>query len=423
MQTTASLTRHYLRWLPLSFLCGLLAGISATVFLNSLAWITEFHEQHAWALLAFLPIGGFLIGLLYHYFGKEASGGGHLILDEIHEPKNILPVRMAPLVLIGTLVTHLFGGSAGREGAAVQISASLSAQLNHFFKELTSDEKKILLIAGAGAGFAAAIGTPWAGVLFGMEVVWVGRLKPFAVVECIIASFTGCFVTHLLHAHHSVFPSFELPDFQISVFASVILASILFGLIATLFVRFTHLIENLNRRFIQWPPLRPVFAGFILIGLTYWVGSLRYNGLGIAETQDAILHPANLRDPFLKTLFTSLTVGSGFKGGEFVPLVFIGATLGSFLSVLLPVSCALLGALGFASVFGAAANTPITCAVMAMELWGWKIGIYAFPACWVAYYCSAHSGIYHTQRISNRKDEGMIGFPRRTFSSFRRNKK
>ncbi len=197
--------RRTLRWSLLSALSGILAGLAAAAFLILLAWATRTRDLHP-QIIWFLPLAGFAIGLLYHHFGKGVEKGSNLILDEIHDPQNIVPVRMAPFILLGTIVTHLFGGSAGREGTAVQMGASLSDQLTYFFK-IEPEERKILLVAGAGAGFAAAIGAPWAGTIFGMEVIAIGRLRTFAWLECLIASFTGYYGVLLVRTTRYFRPS------------------------------------------------------------------------------------------------------------------------------------------------------------------------------------------------------------------------
>lgn len=326
--------------------------------------------------------------------------GSNLIIDEIHDPKKVIPLSMAPFILVGTVLTHLFGGSAGREGTAVQMGASLSDQLSRFFS-IEPEERKILLTTGAGAGFGAAIGTPWAGVIFGMEVVRAGRIKPFAVIESILASFTAYFVTKLLQAPHSQYPDISHLPFSWTTLFWVLIAGVIFGFAALLFIRLTHLIEKLQS-FIRYPPLKPFIGGLILVGLYYWMGTERYAGLGIPVIGEALTHVVSFFDPFLKAGFTAITLGSGFKGGEFIPLVFIGTTLGSALSTLIPVSFSLLAACGFAAVFGGAANTPLACAVMAIEIFGIDIAPYAIAACYVSYLCSGTRSIYRSQKYEGK---------------------
>lgn len=388
--------KKYLRWTILSFISGALSGIAAAIFLISLDWATETRNQNPMIIWA-LPVAGFFIGWLYHRFGQDIAAGNNLIIDEIHDPKKTIPIHMAPFILIGTLITHLFGGSAGREGTAVQMGASLSDQLHRFFK-IEPEERKILLVAGAGAGFGAAIGAPWAGMIFGMEVIYVGRLRLFAWFQCLIASFTGYAMTIALKAPHSHYPLPEIPRMGLEIILWVILAGAIFGLAARFFSLTTHLVERTSNAYIKYPPLKPFLGGLILVILFCLESSYRYVGLGIPIIQSAFEQMASFKDPLLKSLFTSLTVGTGFKGGEFIPLVFIGATLGSALAAFMPLAISFLAALGFAAVFGGAANTPIACAVMAMEIFGYRIGIFAFIACFVSYALSGRKGIYKTQR-------------------------
>jgi H+/Cl- antiporter ClcA len=327
-------------------------------------------------------------------------------LDEIHDPKKVVPVAMAPMILLSTIITHLFGGSAGREGTAVQMGASLSDQLTHIFK-IEPDERKILLAAGAGAGFGSAIGAPWAGVIFGMEVINVGKLKFFAWFECLIASFVGYYTALFLGAPHSHYPKFENGSFELKTFFFLIISGMIFGITAKLFALSTHSIERLNSKFISFSPLKPFFSGILLVLLFYIEGSYRYVGLGIPYIQEAFTLPASFKDPLLKMLFTAMTVGSGFKGGEFVPLVFIGTTLGSALSLFLPISFKLLASIGFAAVFAGASNTPIACSIMAIEIFGLEIAPYALIACFTSYYFSGHHGIYKSQKIHIKKHQKL----------------
>jgi H+/Cl- antiporter ClcA len=396
----------YLRWTFFSALCGLLAGLAASIFLFSLDWATRYRIDHPVIIWA-LPFAGLLVGGIYFHFGKDVAAGNNLILDEIHDPKKIVPFHMAPFILFGTIITHLFGGSAGREGTAVQMGASLSDQLAHIFK-IEPEERKILLTAGAGAGFGAAIGAPWAGVIFGMEVLNVGRLRLFGWFECLIASFVAFFIAVLLHAPHSVYPLVEIPPVQLPTLVWVAVAGAIFGLTARAFSISTHLVERSVNSWISYPPLKPFLGGLLVACLFYLEGSYRYAGLGISNIQEALQTQAYFHEPIFKSIFTSLTIGTGFKGGEFIPLVFIGTTLGSALSVIIPVSLGLLAALGFAAVFGGAANTPIACTLMAMEIFGARIGPFALVACFASYYLSGHQGIYKSQRIHQTKHERLL---------------
>ncbi len=304
---------------------------------------------------------------------------------------------MAPFILIGTLLTHLFGGSAGREGTAVQMGASLADQVSAFFS-LPAKDRKALLAAGAGAGFGAAIGAPIAGFIFGMEFFTKGKPRSFAWPECLIASLTGYLVTLVLGAPHTVYPKFEIPLVSANLIFSLALCSSAFGVAAYLFVKSTRQVERIFKRFIKYPPVRPLVGGFIVVTLFYLEGTFRFVGLGLSEIQQALTVVAPIDMPFLKSLFTSLTIGSGFKGGEFIPLVFIGSTLGSALSAFLPVSQSLMAALGFSSVFGAASKTPMACAFMCMEIFGFEIGLYALLSGYISFFVCGAPSIYDGQK-------------------------
>ncbi|MBC7465739.1 MAG: chloride channel protein [Bdellovibrio sp.] len=396
-----SFLRNYLRWTVLSAFIGLIAGICAAVFLISLEWVTNTRDLNP-ILIWGLPFAGFTIGYMYHRYGRDISAGTNLILDEIHDPKKVIPVSMGPMILVSTLLTHLFGGSVGREGTAVQMSASFADQLSRVFK-INGEERKFLLAAGAGAGFGAAIGAPWAGFIFGMEMIHVGRFKPFAWFQSLIASFVGYYTAIFIGAHHTEYGLISAPAFDLKLLFFVAVAGVIFGGAARLFMFMTHLIEKVQQKFVTYPPLKPFFAGLLLVVLYYAEGSYRYVGLGIPVIQQALHNPALFTDPIFKTIFTSLTIGSGFKGGEFIPLVFIGTTLGSALSFLLPISFKILAAVGFAAVFAGASNTPIACTLMAIEIFGLPIAPYAFVACFMSYYCSGLKGIYKSQKIIHKK--------------------
>ncbi|MFY7992522.1 MAG: chloride channel protein [Bacteriovoracaceae bacterium] len=380
-----------------SLISGLLAGLSSTLFLYAINSVTDLRLSHQ-SIIWFLPLAGLFIGWIYHHYGKEVQRGNNLIIDEIHDPKKTIPLIMAPFIFGGTLLTHLFGGSAGREGTAVQMGATLSDQLSKYFK-LMASERKALLMSGAGAGFGAAIGTPWAGFVFGMEVIWCGHLRFIAVLECLVASWTAYGVTYVLHAPHSQYPQLILSGFLWNDVFSVIVAGIAFGVMTRFFIFSTHLYENLMKRWIKFSPLRPFIGGVILVLLYAWEGTYQYAGLGIEQIQHSLTLVTHFSLPILKSFFTTITLGSGFKGGEFIPLVFIGVSLGSALTALLPVSASLLPSIGFGAVFGAASKTPMSCTIMCIEIFGLQIGPYAFIGVIIAHLISGKKGIYLTQRL------------------------
>lgn len=394
------LFRH-LRWIFLSLLIGLLAGFSAYIFLYCMEWATNTRETHLQIIWG-LPLAGLFISMIYQYFGKQIAGGTNLIIDEIHNPKKIIPLFMGPFILISTGLTHLFGGSAGREGAIVQMGASLSDQLSHVFK-LPDKDRKILLTAGVGASFGAALGAPWAGVIFGMEVINVKGLEIFALFECFIASFVASHFTKLLGFHDTALPTYEIPSIDFKTIFYILIAGMLFGLTAKLFVLMTHFIEKVLARIFTHPPLKTFFVGFLIVFLYTYEGSFRYCGLGIPSIIEALSKSVSFKLPALKMFFSSLTIGSGFKGGEFIPLVFIGSTLGSALATIMPLSLNILAPVGYAAVFAGASNTPLTCSILAIELFGFHLAPYAIIGCYTSYYFSGKHGIYKSQKSHPKK--------------------
>lgn len=390
-----------LRWLSIALAVGLLAGSASAFFLKSLDWATAWRESHLW-IIALLPVSGFAVGWIYDKIGREAEKGNNLLLDEIHDPKAVIPLRMAPLIFISTILTHLFGGSAGREGTAVQMSGSLADQLSKPFK-LSAKERRVLLMAGISAGFGSVFGTPLAGAIFGLEVLAIGKMDYEAIFPCLIAAVAGHEATLAWGIHHEAYSVAGIPAFSIRVIACTILAGALFGLMGRFFSRLTHGTQDLFKKRIPYAPLRPFVGGILVAGAVWLSGTGKYIGLGLETIQASFIEKLPVFDFLGKTLFTAVTLGSGFKGGEVTPLFYIGATLGNALSSFLFLPAAFLAGLGFVAVFAGAANTPITCTVLAIEIFGPEIGIYAGIACVVSYLFSGHSGIYHSQKIGEGK--------------------
>jgi len=387
-----------LRWLLLAGVVGALAGTASAGFLISLEWVTRWRAAHPWAL-ALLPLGGLGVGLAYHYLGNRVVKGNNLILDELHAPSEVLPLRLVPLVLGGTLVTHLLGGSAGREGTAVQMGATLADQLSRW---LPRRERRLLLVAGMSAGFASVFGTPLAGAVFGLEVFVFGAVSYQAILPSLLAAVLADAVTRAWGVGHTPYPTLPAVALTAGGLGAALLAGALFGLAARAFAQLTHAITRAFR-VISYPPLRPVVGGALVALAMAGLGTLRYAGLGVPVIVEAFQHQLGARDFALKLLLTALTLGAGFKGGEVTPLFFIGATLGSALAGLLPLPVAVLAGMGFVGVFAGAANTPLACLLMGLELFGVRAGVYLGLACVVAYLFSGHQGIYTSQRVGGAK--------------------
>jgi H+/Cl- antiporter ClcA len=397
------LMAHLLRWVVLGAVVGVLAGLSSAVFLEALHWATETREGHPW-LLFLLPLAGFAVGFAYHYGGGRSVEGNNLIIDEIHDPKAWVPRRMAPLVFIGTVLTHLFGGSAGREGTALQMSGSLTDAFSRAAR-IARVDRRLLLIAALAGGFGAVFGVPLAGFVFALEVQAVGRIRYDAIVPALTASLVGDLVVRGLGVHHRAVPAIGEVDLTALLLLKVLLAGLLFGATALAFSELTHGIKSVFRSTVRWAPARPLIGGFLVIALTYVVGTRDYLGLSLPLiSQSLAVGGAVVAGAFaLKLLFTAVTLGTGFQGGEVTPLFVIGATLGATLGHLLGVPGPLLAAIGFVAVFAGATNTPLACTIMGVELFGAGPMVPIAIACVASYVVVGERGIYGSQRVDTPK--------------------
>ncbi len=376
---------------------GILAGSGAAAFLYALAWASRTRDANNW-LLWLLPIAGFAIGLVYHYGAGRAAGGNNLVIDEIHEPDMHLPRRMAPLIILAAVATQLFGGSAGREGVAVQVSAGLSDQLSRLRRRSPHDRRGLLVVAIA-AGFGAVFGTPIAGAIFALEVPTSGRMRGGRILlPCLVAALVGNRVTGALGVKHDSNPTFPVFPMTGRHALSVAALAVVCGLVAIAFIMALTFVRQAASR-LKWPPLRPVAGGITIVALVALAHTRSYLGLSVPLGAMALAGARVGISMFAwKLVFTSVTLGSGFQGGEVTPLFVIGATMAAALGPHIGLPIGVGAAVGFVTVFAAASNTPVACTVLAVELFGGNILPFAALACTIATIVSMRRSIYGAQR-------------------------
>jgi H+/Cl- antiporter ClcA len=386
------LFRDIIAWLILGIVIGVPIGLASAVFLYSLEFISSWRDANLW-IIVFLPLVGLLIAYIYSGIGKESDPGTNRILMEYFLPHKTLPVLMAPLILLTTLLTHLVGGSAGREGTAVQMGAAIADRF-HFLGEKSQQNRSLFILAGIGAGFASLFNTPWAGAIFALELLRRQKINWSGVFPALVTSFAAYFTCLLTAAPHTHYNPVSALDFEISNMAYIVGASVLFGLTALLYVKTHHFFSLGVKTLIPNKIWQPFFGAIVLMIAFIIIGNSRYMGLGLSTILESFEEQVHYTDFIFKLVLTAFTLAIGFKGGEVSPLFFIGATLGSALSIILPIPVALMAAMGFLAVFAGATKTFLACTVMGIELFGWEAFPYFLLSAFIAQMFSGKNGIY-----------------------------
>lgn len=442
MPQSGNLRRHA-RLAGLSVIAGILIGLACWALLGALFLVTRYRENHG-AIVWFLPVAGFAVALFYQRFGGRASQGSRLLLEEVHEPAAWVPRRMAPMVAIATVISHIFGASVGREGTALQMSGSLTDLVSRTFR-LEREDRRVMLIAALGGGFGAVFGVPWAGMVFGLEVQAVRRIhlrglmrwgrdrmehrpKPVAesdrlrglgpdaplgrlltaVIPVAITAHLGSLVVNVL-GH----PQELAPDFSAAFTSVLFLRSLAIGLAcgaaAVVFVGAVDFIREQLAERIPWSPWHPALGGIATLGLMTMFGR-EYLGLSTPLIDEAFAgHITSLDTALLKLVFTVVCLGTGFIGGEVTPQFVIGSTLGAAVASILGYDPSIGAMLGFAAMFAGAANAPLACTVLAMETFGADLALPAFVACATSFLVSGRQGMYPGQLVTDRGKVTRVG--------------
>jgi len=395
-----------IKWIVLASCTGVIVGLATTAFLTLLSLATSFAGHYPYAFLL-LPAALFSSSLLTKYLAPDAEGHGtEKVIEAIHRHGSIIPVAVIPVKLLATVITLAIGGSAGKEGPCAQIGGGLSSLFARAFKFNESDRRK-LVICGISAGFAAVFGTPIAGAIFGVEVLFVGSLLYDVLLPSFVAGVTAYQVTSFFGIPYLHLSPIVISAVNEMLLLKVILAAVIFGVFSILLVKGMQEGHRLSNRLRIWSPAKGLIGGCLLVLLTFIFGS-QYLGLGL-QTISSCLDGQSVSwyAPFLKILFTSITLNFGGSGGIVTPIFFIGTTAGAVVASVLQMDSGMLSAIGFVCLLAGAANTPIAASIMAVEMFGPAVGPYAAVACVVSYLMTGHRSVYPSQLLAVKKSSSI----------------
>ena len=386
----------FLKWVLFACIIGFVVGGVSTGFYHCFEFVTGLRLRHEW-LLWLLPVGGMAIVLLYRICDMEKDRGTNFVLMAVRENQP-LPLRTAPLVFISTLITHLLGGSAGREGAILQIGGSISSSIGRLMK-LNDKDSRVITMCGMSAAFAALFGTPLTAAVFSMEIVSVGVMYYAALVPCVLSAIIGVQVARFFDVFPKTYAIFAMPSFSWLLLFKVLVLGVLCAVLSIVFCQFMHAAPALYDKYVKNPVARAAVGGFLIIALTLLCGTHDYNGSGGTVITAALEGSAKPAAFLLKILFTAITLGAGFKGGEIVPAFFSGATFGAAIGPLLGLSPSFCAALAMVAVFCGVTNCPMTSILLALELFGGEEMPMFALACAVSYMLSGYYSLYTEQKF------------------------
>jgi H+/Cl- antiporter ClcA len=395
------------KWFFLATIVGVIVGGSTTFFLKTLEAAISFSNRYAYSFLL-LPFALFLSSLLIKYLSPEAEGHGtEKVIEAVHKRSGKINPLVVPIKLVATIITIMFGGSAGKEGPCAQIGAGLSSIFSSLFRFNEKDRKK-LVMCGISAGFATVFGTPIAGAIFGVEVLFVGSLLYDVLFPSFVAGIIGYQVSSLLGITYFHQPLNFVPIFSGLLFTKVCISGIFFGLCAFLFVELMKFVESISKKMTIWKPYKGIVGGAVLVVLAF-VFSTKLLGLGL-ETIQVTLEGEQV-NPLIfigKMLFTSITLSFGGSGGIVTPIFFIGATAGNTFANIFGMDVAMFSAIGMVALLAGAANTPISASIMAVEIFGPEVAPYAALACVISFLMTGHRSVYPSQILAVSKSPSIF---------------
>lgn len=396
---TSQYVKSFLRWWALAFVVGVACGLAGTLFHICINYATQWRGENPW-LLFLLPFGGLVIIFIYHLLHQSSKLGTDKLFTAIFDRTKV-PSSMAPLIFIGTFITHLLGGSAGREGAALQLGGSIANAIGRMLK-LNDEEKRTMTMLGMGALFSSLFGTPLTATLFVMEVFCLGHIVYSSFVPCIMASMTAYCVSIALGSHPESYVVHNVPHIYSASILQVVALSLACAVLSIVFCQVMHKSGSLLKKWFKDPYVRAFAGGLAIIALTLLVGTTDYNGAGGHVIERAIEGVARPQDFILKLLFTAITLGCGYRGGEIVPTFFVGATFGCVVGPLIGMDPGFAAAIGLIATFCGNTNCPLASVFLAIELFG-GVGIPLFAiACAVSYMMSGYTSLYHYQMVPDR---------------------
>ncbi len=395
----------FIKWLAISIIVGALGGVVGSFFHKSIDYATNLRLSHPYIIL-FLPLGGLIIALLYKIFSKRGKIDTDRVIESIREDSDV-PIVMVPLIFISTVITHFFGGSAGREGAALQLGGSIGYNVGRIFR-LKKSDSHIIVMAGMSAVFAALFKTPLTAAIFSLEVTSVGIFHYVGLLPCFVSALTANCIASLFGVEAFAFSNIAFGEFSAFLGLRVIILAALCALLSIVFCFCLKKTEHVMEKFIRNPFLRIFTGGIIIAALTIIFKTTDYNGAGMDIISNAISGTAKHEAPILKILFTAITIAAGFKGGEIVPTFFIGSTFGCIIGPILGIDPSVAAAIGFVSLFCAMVNCPIASIFLSIEIFGTDGLILFAVASAVSYILSGCFGLYKSQKIVYSKTDDTL---------------